>query len=228
MLAQTPTPARLRAIRATLFVACLLPLARLAMLALTGGLGDEPLEFVQRSLGLWTLNLLLVTLAVTPLRRLTGWHWIGRLRRMFGLFAFFYACLHFLNWLALDHAFDWAAMAHDVAKRPHIVVGLTAFALLVPLAATSNNAMVRRLGGRRWQSLHRSIYVVAMLGVAHYWWGAEKGLTAPAFHAVALMVLLGWRLKWRDQERRRQLAGDHDRPVRQPGVSVVRFMPRRK
>ena len=222
-------PARLPAVRAAVFVLCLLPLAWLAVLGLTGGLGDEPVDRLQHVLGFWTLNLLLLTLAVTPLRRLTGWHWLGRLRRMLGLFVFFYASLHVLNWLALDHAFDLSAIARDVAKRPWIVVGFAAFMLLIPLAATSNSAMVRRLGGRRWQELHRSVYVVAILGVAHYWWGAEKGVTAPALHAVALMALLGLRLLWREQERRRQLAGEFEKPAAsQSGVSVIRFMPKRK
>ena len=224
-----PVPARLGAAKAAVFVLCLLPLAWLAVLGLTGGLGDEPVDRLQHALGSWTLNLLLLTLAVTPLRRLTGWHWLGRLRRMLGLFVFLYACLHVLNWLALDHAFDAGAIARDLAKRPWVVAGFAAFVLLIPLAATSNNAMVRRLGGRRWQDLHRSIYVVAILGVAHYWWGAEKGVTAPALYAVALMALLGLRLLWREQERRRQLAGGYGKPAAsRPGVSVIRFTPKHK
>jgi sulfoxide reductase heme-binding subunit YedZ len=224
-----PIPAQLRAIEAFLFLACLLPIARLAVLGLTDGLGANPIEFLQRSLGSWTLNFLLITLAVTPLRKLSGWHWIGRLRRMLGLFSFLYACLHFLNWLVLDQFFDWAAVGRDIAKRPYITVGFVAFVLLVPLAATSNNTMVRHLGGRRWRELHRTVYAIAILGVVHYWWLAKKGVTTPAIYAVALTVLLGLRLFWREQERRRQLAGGYAKQsIRHSEGSVVRFMRRRK
>ena len=188
------TPGQIDRIRAVLFVLCLLPLARLFHAAVEDQLGANPIEFLQRSLGTWTFNFLLITLAVTPLRKATGWHWLIRLRRMFGLFAFFYATMHFLNWLVLDQFFDWRAIVLDIAKRPYVTVGFTAFLLMLPLAATSSNAMVRRLGGRRWQNLHRTVYAIAILGTVHYWWLVKKDITQPAIFAAVLAVLLGFRV----------------------------------
>ncbi|HMM53583.1 MAG TPA: protein-methionine-sulfoxide reductase heme-binding subunit MsrQ [Candidatus Desulfobacillus sp.] len=200
------TPARLAAVKAALFILCLMPLARLAWLGWADGLGANPIEFISRHLGAWTLNFLLATLAVTPLRQLSGWHWLMRLRRMLGLFAFFYALLHFLAYVWLDQFFDWAAIARDIAKRPFITAGFAAFVLLLPLAATSNAAMLRRLGGRRWQRLHRSIYAIAVIGVAHYWWLVKKDFRLPLFYAVLLGALLGLRALRLSRERQRQLS----------------------
>ena len=166
-MAFAPSPAAIGRIKAALFVLALLPAARLVVAAFTGGLGVNPIEFVTRSTGTWTLSLLLITLSVTPLRRITGWHWLVRLRRMLGLFAFFYACLHFLTYVWLDQFFDAAAIVRDVVKRPFITVGFAAFVLLIPLAATSTNAMIRRLGGKAWQRLHYLVYPIATLGVVH-------------------------------------------------------------
>ena len=141
-----PSPRQLNAIKAVLFAACLWPLAQLGWLAWTDGLGANPIEFITRHLGTWTLNFLLITLAVTPLRHMSGWHWLIRLRRMLGLYAFFYATLHFLTYLWLDQFFDWTSIVKDIAKRPFITAGFTAFLLLIPLAVTSNAAMLKRLG----------------------------------------------------------------------------------
>ncbi|HEU0199490.1 MAG TPA: protein-methionine-sulfoxide reductase heme-binding subunit MsrQ, partial [Burkholderiaceae bacterium] len=163
-------PAVFNRVRAVLFVLALLPLARLFYLGFTDGLSANPIEFVIRSLGTWALVLLIVTLSVTPLRQATGWAWLARLRRMLGLFTFFYALLHFSAYFWLDQSFDFAAIWKDIVKRPYITVGFLAFVLLIPLAVTSTNAMVKRLGGRNWQRLHRLVYVIAAAGALHYWW----------------------------------------------------------
>lgn len=206
-VAYNPTPRQLSALKTVLFIACLLPLARLGWGLWSDQLGANPIEFITRSLGTWTLNFLLITLTVTPLRKLTGWHWLLRLRRMLGLFAFFYVVLHLTTYLWLDQFFDWPAILKDILKRPFITVGMSAFVLLLPLAATSNHDMIRRIGGKRWQQLHRAIYVIAIFGVVHYWWLVKKDVTLPALYAVLLALLLGIRALWREQERRRQLAG---------------------
>ena len=158
-------------------------------------LGVNPIEFVTRSTGTWTLVALLATLAVTPLRRLTGWNDLVRVRRMLGLIAFFYAVLHFTTYLWLDQFFDLRAIVADIRKRPFITLGFSAFLLLLPLAATSTNAMARWLGGRRWRALHRCVYAIAILGVLHFWWLVKRDLTAPIAYAVVLVVLLGLRLR---------------------------------
>jgi sulfoxide reductase heme-binding subunit YedZ len=178
-----------------IFGLCLLPLGRLIALASMGELGANPIEFITRSTGTWTLVGLLVTLSVTPLRRLSGRAELLRYRRMLGLFAFFYACLHFVTYLWLDQFFDLAAIARDIVKRPFITVGFTAFVLLIPLAATSSRAMMRRLG-RNWQRLHRLIYPIALLGVIHYLWLVKKDMTQPLIYGGALVLLLVLRLPW--------------------------------
>lgn len=184
------------------FVACLVPLARLVMLGVADDLGANPVEFVTRSTGTWTLVMLCVTLAITPLRRITGWNALIRLRRMLGLFAFFYGCLHFTTYVWLDQFFDGFAIVADVIKRPFITAGFAAFLLMTPLAATSTNAMVRRLG-RRWSELHRLVYAVAMLGVLHFWWhkSAKNDLGEPLAYAAVVALLLGWRVWARLRER---------------------------
>ena len=174
---------------------CLLPLLRLLGLGVGGGLGANPIESVTHSTGTWTLVGLLVTLSFTPLRRLTGATGLIRYRRMLGLFSFFYACLHFLTYLWLDQFFDLAAIARDIVKRPFITAGFGTFVLLVPLAATSNHATMRRLG-RRWKSLHRLIYVAVPLGVLHYLWLVKRDVTAPLIYGGVLLLLLVLRLPW--------------------------------
>ncbi len=178
-----------------LFAICLLPLMRLLVLGLGDGLGANPIEFITRSTGTWTLVGLMLTLSVTPLRRLTGRAELIRTRRMLGLFAFFYACLHFVTYIWLDQFFDPAAIVKDIIKRPFVTVGFTAFVLLVPLALTSTHAMMRRLG-RRWQQLHRLVYAIAILGVIHYLWLVKKDLTDPLIYAGVLTLLLVLRLPW--------------------------------
>ena len=159
----------------------------------------EPLEHITRGTGDWVLYFLCITLAVTPLRKLTGWNWLVKLRREVGLFAFFYAFLHFMTFLWFDHFFDLAAMWKDVLKRPFITVGFAAFVLLIPLAATSTNAMIRRLGGKRWQWLHRLIYLIAPLGILHFWWmkAAKQNFQEPIIFGVIVAVLLGLRMYWK-------------------------------
>lgn len=222
----TPSNRQLSAIKIALFIACLLPLARLAWLALANdgdGLGANPIEFVSRFLGTWTLNLLLLTLCVTPLRKIAGWPWLIRLRRMLGLFVFFYVVLHFLAWIGLDQYFDIDSIARDILKRPFISVGFAAFLLLIPLAATSSNAAIRKLGGKRWQNLHYSIYVVAILGVLHYLWLVKRvALLTPIGYAIALAILLGWRAR----ERMRKY-GPFKTSQALPKVATIQFMPRK-
>ena len=181
-------------IKALVFMLCLVPLALLGVDAYQDRLGANPIEAITHSTGTWTLVFLLITLSVTPLRRLTGINALIRLRRMLGLYAFFYACLHLVTYFWLDQFFDWPAIVKDIIKRPFITVGFFAFLLLIPLAVTSTNAMVKRLGGRRWQLLHRLVYVIAIAGVVHYLWLVKKDLTQPLIYAAVLGVLLGYRL----------------------------------
>ena len=189
-------PEQVSRLKAVLFIACLIPVLRLGWLALHHGLGANPIEYITRSTGWWILTFLLITLLVTPLRRLTGWNWLLRLRRMLGLYAFFYACLHFSIYIWLDQFFDWQGIVKDIGKRPFITVGFAAFVCLIPLAATSTNAMVRRLGGRRWQMLHRLVYAIATLGVLHFWWLVKKDIREPLVFGALLAILLGARALW--------------------------------
>lgn len=190
-----PNPKQLGQLKALLFAAALLPFARMVWLTVSGQL-IEPLEFITRGTGDWTLYFLCFTLAVTPLRHLTQWHWLIRLRRMLGLFVFFYAALHFMTFLWFDHFFDLQEMWKDVLKRPFITVGFITFVLLVPLAVTSSTGMVRRLGGKRWQWLHRLIYLIAPLAIVHFWWmkAGKHNFTQPVIFGVIVALLLGIRL----------------------------------
>jgi sulfoxide reductase heme-binding subunit YedZ len=188
-----------------LFLLCLMPLTYYCLGLWDDTLGANPIEAFTRGLGDWALRLLLITLAVTPLRRLTKWTWLMRLRRMLGLFAFFYVCLHLATYLWLDQSFDWPAIGMDILKRPFITAGMLAFVLLIPLAATSTNAMIRRLGGKRWQELHRLIYPAAMIAVVHYTWMVKADVTQPAIYGLILALLLGLRLWWRFQDARKPL-----------------------
>lgn len=176
----------------------LVPAVRLLFYGFTDRLGANPIEFITRSTGDWTLYFLCLTLAVTPLRRLSGWNWLVKLRRMLGLFAFFYVVLHFTTFLWFDHFFDLQEMWKDVLKRPFITVGFIAFVLLIPLAATSTNGMVRRLGGKRWQWLHRLIYVIALLGLLHFWWmkAGKHDFFQPILFSLIVALLLGLRVYW--------------------------------
>lgn len=201
-------------VKALVFAACLVPLASLTFEALGGDLGANPIETITHTTGDWTLRLLLVTLTMTPLRELSGWSWPVRLRRMFGLFAFFYACLHLMTYVWFDKFFMWGEMAHDIVKHPYITVGMAAFALLVPLAATSTNAMMRRLG-RRWKSLHRMVYAIGILGVLHYLWLVKADIRQPLIYGALLGLLLGYRL-WRRWMRRRASVAAHTSSAKLP------------
>lgn len=193
-----PSPRSLAAVKATLFLMCLLPAARLLVGAFSDGLGPNPLEHITRNTGTWTFNFLLITLTVTPARKLLGWPWLIRVRRMLGLFCFFYACLHFTTFVWFDHFFDWSEIVRDVAKRPFVTVGFAAFALLWPLALTSNQAAIRRLGGRRWQNLHRTVYAIGILACVHYFWLVKPiALLDPLLYACLLAILLGYRARER-------------------------------
>ena len=199
---------RVLQLRNLLFVLALLPLARLVAFGFLGRLGANPIEFITRNTGDWALYFLCITLAVTPLRKLTRWNWLVRLRRMLGLYAFFYVALHFTIFFWLDHFFDVQEMWADIVKRPFITVGVLAFALLIPLAITSTNGMVRRLGGKRWQWLHRLTYVIVPLGVLHFWWvKAGKNLLAQPilFSAIVALLLLARVLSEKNRERLAQL-----------------------
>lgn len=198
-----------------LFLLCLAPLAWYAWGAWQDSLGANPIEAVTRGLGTWALNFLLITLAVTPLRKLAGWAWLAPLRRMLGLYAFFYAALHLGTYLWFDQFFDWAAIGKDILKRPFITVGMAAFVLLVPLAATSNAIAIRKLGGRRWKELHRTVYAVGIFAVLHYAWMVKADIAKPLVYAAILVALLGLRALWLTQEKKRQLAGAYrQKPLR--------------
>ncbi|AQV95863.1 sulfoxide reductase heme-binding subunit YedZ [Cupriavidus necator] len=208
----TLLPQRVRALKIALWLLALLPFMRLLYLGATEQFGANPLEFVTRSTGTWTLVMLCLTLTITPLRRLTGWNWLIKLRRMLGLFAFFYGVQHFLLWIGVDRGFDFAYMIKDVYKRPFITVGFTAFMLMIPLALTSTNGMVRRLGGKRWQALHKLVYAIAVLAILHYWWhkAGKNDFSEVSIYAAVVFVLLGMRLWWR---RLRQPAAGARQPA---------------
>jgi sulfoxide reductase heme-binding subunit YedZ len=181
------------ALKALVWAACLAPLAVLGYRALTGDLTANPISFITNWLGDWTLRILLTSLAMTPLRILFRSSWPVTLRRLLGLFAFFYAALHFSVWLVLDHFFAWGQMGADIVKRPYITVGMTALVLMIPLAATSSASAIRRLGRARWQWLHRLVYVIGVCAVLHYLWLAKKANPDPYYYAAALVLLLAIR-----------------------------------
>jgi sulfoxide reductase heme-binding subunit YedZ len=197
-------PRTMAIVKSVVFVAALYELARLLFLGLTDALGANPVETVERGLGTAALVLLLLTLAITPLRWLTGWAWPVRLRRMLGLYAFFYAALHVASYVWLDQWFDLRAIVDDIVKRPYLTFGAAAFVLLIPLAVTSTKGWVRRLGGRNWQRLHRLVYVIACLAILHYWFHklAKNNIAEPAVYAAILGLLLGARLvHWHNARR---------------------------
>jgi len=180
-------------IKLAVWVLCLAPLAYLPYRYRLDGLGANPISFLTNHLGDWTLRILLASLAMTPLRVLFGVAWPLTLRRLLGLFAFCYACLHFSVWLVLDHFFNWPEMGADILKRPYVTVGMSALVLLVPLAITSTGGMVRRLGGTTWRRLHRLVYVIGLLAILHFLWLAKVGRTDQYAYAAALLLLLGVR-----------------------------------
>lgn len=180
--------------KVAVFLICLIPFIELVWRIFTNRLGANPVEFLQHATGDWTLRFLVFTLCITPFRKLLHLPDLIRFRRMLGLFAFFYVCLHFLTYLGPDQAFDLAAMWKDVAKRPFITVGFLGFVLLIPLALTSTAGWIRRLGGKRWQMLHRAIYVTAICGVIHYYWLVKSDVRKPVFYGVLVSLLLVWRV----------------------------------
>ncbi len=192
-------------LKAVVWGVALLPLGILLYRFWTDSLGANPISYATNLLGDTTLRLLLASLSLTPLRLLFGISWQMSLRRLLGLFAFFYACLHFTVWIVVDHFFDWEQMGADIVKRPYITVGVLALTLLVPLAATSTTRMVKRLGATHWRRLHKLVYIVGVLGVLHYLWLAKKGVVDPFVYAGVLAVLLGVRLlDWARRVAKRQ------------------------
>ncbi|PYV28206.1 MAG: sulfoxide reductase heme-binding subunit YedZ [Acidobacteria bacterium] len=181
-------------IKVPVFVLCLVPLTRLIWRGLNHELGANPIEFITHTTGDWTLIFLVLTLSITPARKLLRRPELIRFRRMLGLFAFFYGFLHFSTWIGLDKFFDLAEMLHDVRKRPFITAGFTGFVLMIPLAATSTAGWIRRLGGRRWQMLHRLIYASAVAGVVHYYWLVKSDVRKPVFYGTIVALLLAYRL----------------------------------
>ena len=180
-------------LKPVVFLACLIPLGRLAWKAFNSGLGANPIQVITWSTGTWTLVFLMVTLSITPVRKLTKQYWLIQYRRMLGLFAFFYGCLHFTTYIWLDQFFDLHSIGEDIVKRPFITVGFTAFVLMIPLALTSTKASIRRLG-KRWVTLHRLIYATATLGVIHYIWLVKKDVRVPIIYAIMLGILLLYRI----------------------------------
>ena len=186
------------------FLLCLLPIALVLgdAFGITGQLSANPIEDILDRFGNWAIRFIMITLAVTPLRRITGWNWLTRFRRMLGLFTFFYVLMHFLTWLLLDRglavdpAFQWSGIIEDITERPFITIGFTALIFLIALAVTSTNGIRRRMG-RSWDKLHYSVYAVGVLGVWHYWWQVKKDTSDAWIYALILAVLLGLRLFWR-------------------------------
>jgi sulfoxide reductase heme-binding subunit YedZ len=203
-MAKTRSNALLRVAKALLFLACLAPLARLGWRAWNGNLTANPIEYITHFTGDWTIRLIVATLAVTPLRKLLHMPALIRYRRMIGLFAFFYGALHFLTWLCVDKFFQWPEIVKDLSKRPFIIAGFTAFACMVPLAATSTAGWIRRLGGKGWQRLHRLVYVTAIAAVTHYYWLVKSDIRLPVLYGTLVALELGYRVVvWAHGRRRR-------------------------
>jgi len=203
-------------IKPPVFLVCLVPLANLVWKGFHDLLGANPVQVIEHSTGTWALAGLCITLSITPLRKLTHLNWLIRFRRMFGLFAFFYACLHLTTYIWLDEQFDFAGIIPDVYKRPFITAGFTAWLLMVPLAITSTSGMIRRLGGKRWQWLHRLIYISAIAGAIHYYWLVKSDETVPLRFASVVAILLCYRIIAYELERRRAAARV---TAKQPAIS---------
>ncbi len=186
-------------LKVIVWILCLCPLLVLVAKGshlVAQDLGADPVSVITLTTGHWTLILLLTTLSITPLRRITGWNWVIRFRRLVGLFAFFYGCLHLLTYIWFDKFFDFSEMLKDIAKRPFITVGFLAWLLMLPLAITSTAASIRRLGGKRWQALHRLIYFSAIAGTVHFWWLVKRDIHRPEKYAAVLAVLLLFRISY--------------------------------
>ncbi|MGH9684021.1 MAG: sulfite oxidase heme-binding subunit YedZ [Candidatus Acidiferrales bacterium] len=198
--------------KVVVFALCLLPLADLVWRGIHGDLTANPIEFITHFTGDWTLRFLVITLAIAPLRKMLRLPQLIRFRRMFGLFAFFYVCLHFSTWIGIDKFFDWSEMMKDVVKRPFITVGFTGFVLMIPLAITSTAGWIRRLGGKRWRMLHRAIYFSAIAGVIHYYWLVKSDERKPLEYAWIVGTLLAWRIgAWLYEKWQRSTVGAESR-----------------
>lgn len=197
---KTLTQTQIKHLKKIIFLICLVPLARLFWLGFNDDLTANPIEFVEHQTGYWTLFILLATLTLTPIKILTKTAWVIQLRRMLGLFMFFYACLHIIVYTYLDYNFLWAEIIEDITKHPYIIVGLIAFILTIPLAMTSSNKMIKRLG-KRWKSLHQSVYLIAILGVLHFWWLVKKDIREPLLFAVILSILFAVRYRYHRQQQ---------------------------
>jgi len=195
-IGKVPSKKQIAGIKRMVFLLCLVPLFRLIYLAIADDLSANPIEFIERSTGFWTLFILLTTLSLSPIRLLTGRAWQLQFRRMLGLFMFFYACLHITTYIWLDYSFDWPDIVKDIAKHPYVLVGALAFVLTLPLALTSNNFMIRLLR-ERWKLLHQTVYFIAILGVVHFLWLVKKDLREPLFYMFILALLLGIRLYYK-------------------------------
>lgn len=192
LLTKVPGKKQILWIKRYIFLLCLAPILRLVWLGFNDSLSANPIEFIERSTGFWALFMLLATLTLTPIRLMTGRTWQLQFRRMLGLFMFFYACMHVLIYLWLDFSFDWQGITKDIIKHPRILVGFAAFVLAVPLAITSNSMMMKLLR-ERWKKLHQLVYLIAILGVIHFWWLVKKDIREPLLYAVVLILLLGIR-----------------------------------
>ena len=196
------TQLRRRVYKPVVWILCLLPFALLVYDGFTDNLTANPIEKITNHTGIWTLRLIVATLAITPLRWLTGLNQLINYRRLVGLFAFFYGCLHFTTFFFFDHQFDLSGMWQDVLKRPYITAGFVAFVLMIPLAITSTTGWIRRMGGKKWNLLHKLIYITALAAVLHYFWKVKLDTTFPVFYGIGVAVLLGFRL-WRHFAKRR-------------------------
>lgn len=183
-----------RVFKPLVFFLCLIPLILLVKNALTGNLSANPIDDFTDTTGTWTLRFLMLTLSVTPLRKLTKWNWLLQFRRMVGLFAFFYVALHFTTYVYLDQFFDWSEIIADVGKRPFITVGFASFLMMIPLAATSTDRITKWMGARRWHLLHKLVYLIATGGVIHYLWLVKADMQRPLTYGAILAILLGYRL----------------------------------
>lgn len=196
LVTKNPSRQWLTRSKAVIFLLCLIPLCRLLWLGFNDNMTANPVEFVERSTGYWSLFMLLATLGLSPIRLLTGRTWQLQYRRMLGLFMFFYACLHVTTYLWLDYSFNWPDIFKDVIKHPYVLVGASAFALTLPLAVTSSNFMIRLLR-ERWKQLHRSVYLIAILAITHFLWLVKKDIREPLLYAVILVLLLAIRIYYR-------------------------------
>lgn len=204
-LRAVPSKKQMLVIKFIVFTLCLTPLLRLVWLGVHDDLSANPVEFVEHSTGFWSLFLLLSSLGLTPIRLITRCAWPIQLRRMLGLFMFFYACLHLSTYLWLDYSFNWADIISDIVKHPYVLIGSSAFILAIPLALTSSHAMMRHLG-RHWLQLHRLVYLIAILGVIHFWWLVKKDIREPILFASVLFILLAIRVYYRVLAKQRRLA----------------------